>query len=257
MAIDPDYFYKTGYVAKHAAFEYCKTNADPMSCDLSIEYKEGVFDSVLLTEETGARARRIKAELNPSIFGLEFDNTETPAEPGLFVENPGDGQMVFNKFAEVMGCAAPSFPDCGQCLPMYLGMFPRRGNVFRVIMTGRFEHLVEWCVTNGFDTSRMTEENVPLESDIGFDIVDGQICRVTYTVRLEVNKTYDVQSDPWFVEAKQRFLDHVDDLYGTTPIIIARDQVKIGLSEDFPDGFLKAYFFVQEKPRHQMVPPLH
>lgn len=247
--IDPDYFYKTGYIATHAAFEYCKTNDDPMSCDLSIEYKEGVFDSVLLNAETGARARRVKEELNPTIFGLEFDNTGGPSEPGIFIDNPGDGQAVFNKFAEIMGCEAPTFPDCGQCVPLYLGMFPRRGNVFRVIMTGRFEHLVEWCVNNGIDASRMTEENVPLESDIGFDIVNGQICRVTYTVRLDWGKEFAIQSDPWFMAAKQRFLDHVDDLYGDTPIMIARDQVKIGLTPDFPEGFVKAYFFVQEKPK--------
>lgn len=246
--IDPDYFYKIGVNPIPAAYEYAKSNEDPYSCDLSVEYGPALEGTPLLTEETKILAERIKQAVPQGMYGLEFDNVGFIDRPGIFVTS-SQAEDALQVFADILGCPAPALPDPVGCDITYLGMFPNRGQIFRVIQSGSFAAQKAWCAANGIDTTLMGEHGRPFDSDIGYDLVNGEITRVTFTIKVFPDTVHPALSDPWYLACHQRFLSHVESMYDFSQVMIAQDQIKVGLTNDFPPDYLKAYFFIGRIPK--------
>lgn len=252
--IDPDFFYKIGVNPIPAAYEYAKSNSDPYSCDLSVEYSDALEGTVLLSPETQALAERIKQAVPAGMYGLEFDNVGYIDNPGIFVTSE-HAESAISVFADILGCEAPVIPDPHGCVITYLGMFPNRGQIFRVIQSGSFSAQKAWCEANGIDTTLMGESGRPFDSDIGYDLVDGKIARVTFTIKVFPETVHPALSDPWYLACRERFLSYVQNMYDFKTVMIAQDQIKVGLTNDFPSDYLKAYFFIGRIPKIHVPNP--
>jgi hypothetical protein len=248
--MNPNYFYDLAYVSPYGAqmYEYSQHDTENR-VDFATFYNEDMWTRGLLTDDSRTLLdtyHAIPKNGYPNTkLGLEWDCGSV--KPALFARlHATDGELnttIYNSVATVVGLqntTQPVLPTDIQAED--IGIYPERANgIVRYLVRGTTSALKQFSINNGitdtgvFDTlSGATIWN----TGVSFDWNGATLNNFT------LHSSELLRNNAWVIESKQHCESRVAALLQGTKYSLSQF-VKIGLSDNYSDDYLKAYFTVR------------
>lgn len=243
MSFNPDYFYTLGYKAQ-ALFEYYNHSAVPLSADVSIPFDEPAYSAGLMSDSNDVYAKMVKADFPDAKVYVEFDNGDPISDPAVYLLACNSLDVMVEKFAGYLNIPVPTLPDLSKFTPVYVGMRSPADKILRIIVRSSvLSDVSEWCVANGLSVANLVDTGPNSVYEISFDFVDGRITRPTFLYAVN-SSGYPVVSNAWYQEVIAHAKSKIEENYEGSVIVKMEPLVKVSLSSDLPDDYLKVYFMV-------------
>lgn len=246
MSFNPDYFYTLGYKAR-ALFEYYNHSPVGLSADISIPFNSTAYTVGLLNNNNDQYACMVQADFPNSNIYVEFDNGDPISDPGVYllVDRPLEG--IVEKFAGYLNIPVPVLPDLSTFTPVHVGMRPTVHSGIRIIVRAKTRaDLDAWCTTNNFSTDKLVGVDSADGYEVSFDLIDGRITNPTVLYAVN-NNMLPVNQNSWYQSAVAHGRGQISKNYANVVLIDRDPMVKVSLSTDLPDDYLKVYLMALPK----------
>jgi hypothetical protein len=250
--MNSNYFYDINYVSPHRyyIFEYAKLDTD-QKVDFSIYYDDGMLDAGFFDSEgleflNKYRAVRAPYSSYPSL-ALEFDcESKIPAFFTRIHFIGHRAEETLEDLATILNVPTPSLPPVTQ--PVHfdeVGIYPERNNsLMKFCVRSYGQGLKDFADQYGcINTDIITSvPHPPMNTSINFNWNGTTMSHFTFAAPdLGVN-------DPWVQQVTQHNAQKLSEKFVGLDYSVQRG-VKIALCDDYPEGYMKAYFIVRAKSR--------
>lgn len=248
--MNPNYFYDLGYYSpRFQGFEY--NRLDPLNkVDMSVFYNEDMWAAGVLTEESRELLDTYHAIPNSGYenvkLGLEFDCGSV--KPAMFVKfhytDMTINNAIYDSVAAVVGLTGTPQPTLPAGIKAEdIGIFPERATgLIRYMVRGEWGALKNFALAHGAARASNLPDDMPgtniWNTGVNFDWDGESLTNFTlHSTLIEISNT-------WVAECRAHCVERVAPIVNGTPYTLSQT-VKIGLSDVFPDDYMKAYFTVR------------
>lgn len=248
--MNANYFYELGYISPHGCQMYEYNFLDPENkVDFSAFYDEDMWKYGLLNSSSENLINQYKSiPLNGysnTKIGLEFDcGSVKPATfARLHETNKEINNSIYEKMLELANINTIKYPEIPSAIKIEdIGVYPEREtNVLRFLARGCLYELKKFAENNGCSNTNIIDLiklDAPWLNGISFDWNGSSLSNFTFhSSTLHLN-------NEWVIDCRKHMESNIAKLLHDRKYSIFQF-VKVGLSDNFPDNYMKAYFTVR------------
>lgn len=250
--MNPNHFYDLKYISpfRFYIFEYSKLDPE-QRVDFSVYYDDGMLDAGFFNDESRVlldEYRKVPAPFSsyPSL-ALEFDcGSQVPAFFTRIQFRGFRAEETLAGLANILQVPTPELPFV-EPPAQYdeIGIYPERGNsLFKFCIRSYGQALKDFAdAHNCINTDIITSVNhPPMNTAVNFNWDGQNMSHFTFSApELGVN-------DSWVQHVTEHNAAKVAEYFGDIEYTIQR-VVKMSIGNDYPEGYLKAYFIVRVTKR--------